>query len=249
MALFPDSLLDELVPADITNLILGFLSPSDFYLPGCNHFRFYSQFNDTFDQPIPRAPFRDTIWYGRLHNPDSCHGVRLLAMQRLSINGELEQHILELAFERVSLSQHCQCNSGMKKLLTYQEADDSEIKYISEHIQSDWLPWFTTLLTLDKLDFLRGGIGTVISRTLLRLVESPRFDGHTKLAVLKYISLMLSTLDTEFLGRVYALNRQDFQDLIFAAELSYTDDASLRESIMEHVAFIECNHEYSHTQP
>ena len=239
--------LQKVLPKDLVNLTLSFLDLHEFWHPRLQP-EVYSPYRGTYDLQIPRAAFRDTVWSDRLEHPDTCPGVRITACRRLKREETLPA-ILSYAFSTVGLSAHAQCNSGFARLLREVDLYPKEIEYISQHLLGDWFPHFDRLIEGPATDFVRAGLGSVIARCLLRIIESREFKDLDAYNVLCYVTGKLEVEDPEFLKRVFIPNRVDFLQMYYAIELFYTEDTALNEAISEKADLLHEQSSFAHTQP
>lgn len=150
-------LLDEYVPQALTDVILSYLNLHD-YDHRYSSARLFHPYKDFLDLPVPKTVFTESVWYTRYWFPeDDSYGVQLYAAKLLQLD---RSYLLRKIFNTdMQMDSHCHCNQGFLEGVSNNELDVQQIRFITEHWCSGWIPRMQKKLTLlTKLQLRRTGI-------------------------------------------------------------------------------------------
>ena len=248
-----EALEDLGFPRDLANLTVSYLRLSDYLTHGIERSRIYTRYKDRYDLSIPRRMFSRSVWFDRMHHPDSCAGVVFSAMCMFPDEQfkPFRRNLYICAFDPFSMRHHSQCNESIIKLLcgTENTLSTDQKNYLDQHFATDWTPRFDSFIeTLEDSEFSRSGLDYIISHLLLAIVRSRHMSDQIKIKAMRYITESLACEDLLFAKKVYRPCRSVFKEIYLACELFYSEDPDQQKSMESMAGTLQSHHSYSHTQ-
>lgn len=203
------SLLDDIFPLDITDIILGFLPIKDIGIEKQDKNRVY-RYRRTRGLLEPTIPFTHSVWTDRLLNFDIPPGVRLEASRRLH-DTTLKKELLHDAFSTIRWSSHEVCKRILHSLLLdgpLAPIGAQGIRYLTMHWPTQLFPIFMELLEKDS--GFSNGIDIVFAQILKNIIIYPKM----KFIRDETITLIITELDNNTpMVDVLQNNRRIFIDI------------------------------------
>lgn len=165
-------LLDKMMPMDLSNIVVSYLSYHDIIIMLPEIHRIYTTNIDDYNLSVPYHTFRNTIWewrYLTFHNP----GIRMKAHSVLGGN----ECTYPWEIGPFLPPSHGRCAIGFRDIIVGDGVTDSDLTFIMTHWGQDLFRYMAdSVMDKDGVNCLRSGCGVVLGLILREIREPLLYD-------------------------------------------------------------------------